>query len=83
MTSVDPNLVKYASIHTTQPELTFDTTDPHTSTSEGTKSSLSTGARRFGTNTTSRANLDVKSSDTDLLASDSDVLGGCTIFSSG
>ena len=46
----------------------LDTSDTHTSTGKSAKSGLSTGAGGLGTVTTSGADLDVQSGDTELLA---------------
>ena len=53
-----------------------NTTNLHASTSQGTESGLGTGAGGLGAVTTSSTELDVKGGDTDLLALDSDILGG-------
>ena len=53
----------------------LNTADAHAGTGERTESGLGTGARGLGASTTSRTELDVESSDTDLTAARSDVLG--------
>lgn len=54
----------------------LDAANAHASTGESTESTLGTRAGGLGASTTSSAELDVESSDADLLAPDSSVLGG-------
>lgn len=54
----------------------LNATNLHSSTSEGTESSLSTGSGVLGAGSSHSADLDVKGGDAELLAANSDVLGG-------
>ena len=52
----------------------LDSSDLHSSTGQGTQSSLSTGTGRSGSVTSSRSQLDVHGSDAELLATSSHIL---------
>lgn len=54
----------------------FDATNLHAGTGEGTEGTLGTGTGGFGAVATGCADLDMEGGDTELLAFDSNVLGG-------